>query len=101
MQKTLDSFQYCLDILKIKCPKNLTPQAKSDIIFRAACKVLRLDPKVLPIVKGLTKRYASGQITLYKLGVIRDAVVGKWKINWDSYSELKWYPWHWMNKPGF
>lgn len=101
MQKLLSNFQDCLDVLKIKAPKNLTPKIKADIIFRAACKIQRIDPKILPLQKGILTRFGVGNIAQYKLEIIVAAVVGKWKQNWDGWEEKKWFPYYWMNKPGF
>lgn len=101
MQKLLTSFQDCLDILKMKAPKTITPQKKADIIFKAACKVLKIDPKVIPMQRGIQKRFQFGNVAQYKLEVIRTAVVGKHKFDWNSWDEKKWFPWFWMNKPGF
>lgn len=40
-------------------------------------------------------------LALYKLTVIRDAIVGGWVPDWDNSDQPKWYAWFYMNKPGF
>lgn len=97
----LTSFEHACEIIGIKIPKTVTPAKKADIIFQAACKLLKIDPKVLPITKGIARLFALPQIALYKLQVIHKAVNGKWKADWNNGSQPKWYCYFWLDNPGF
>lgn len=69
--------------------------------FELACKKLKLDHSKLPDTSGLLEEFAKPIIALYKLMVIAKAWNGKWVANWDDYSQYKWFPWFYMNQPGF
>lgn len=101
MQKQLSSLKDAFSILKMKEPKKISPEEKADIIFRASCSILGFDPLNLPIMDRVDISFQKSPIALYKLGVIRKAVVGDWEANWDDDNEYKYYPWFWMDKPGF
>jgi len=70
--------------------------------FPEACKKLKLNPaKVLPRIAGMPKRHQKAIIAQAKLVIIAEALNEGWKPNWDNTSEWKYYPWFWMDKPGF
>jgi hypothetical protein len=76
--------------------------------FEGACKVLGHDPvKVLPKVTGFPKPHQKALIATAKLIIINEALnfvdngKKKWVPNWNNTSEGKYYPWFWMDKPGF
>lgn len=96
----LQSLSDAFAILGIKQPKTLTPEKKAEIIYQAACKVLKLDPDAVPDVTNVRPKSRPGIIALHKLEIVRDAVVGDWVANWDN-GEYKYSPWHWLDKPGF
>lgn len=76
--------------------------------FEGACKVLGHDPvKVLPKVTGYPKAHQKALIATSKLIIINEALnfmdngKKKWVPDWNNTSEGKYYPWFWMDKPGF
>jgi hypothetical protein len=76
--------------------------------FEGACKVLGHDPvKVLPKVTGFPKAHQKALIASAKLIIINEALnfvdngKKKWVPDWNNTSEGKYYPWFWMDKPGF
>jgi hypothetical protein len=76
--------------------------------FEGACKVLGHDPvKVLPKATGFPKQHQKALIATAKLIIINEALnfvdngKKKWVPNWNNTSEGKYYPWFWMDKPGF
>jgi hypothetical protein len=70
--------------------------------FSQACKILKLDPKkVLPVVKGMPLRMQKAQLAYAKLVIITQALNEGWEPNWDDSNEWKYWPWFYMNKPGF
>lgn len=68
--------------------------------FEAACKILKIDPKKLPDVKGISKAHQAAIIAYYKLRIIAQAINDNWKPNWKDYSQYKYYPWFEQNKSG-
>lgn len=70
--------------------------------FSDACKKLKLDPvKSLPKISGMPKRHQNAVIAQAKLTIITEALNGDWEADWNDSSQLKYYPWFWMNNPGF
>lgn len=76
--------------------------------FEGACKVLAKDPvKVLPKVTGFPKAHQKALISFAKLIIVCEALNfldnGKkpWKADWNNFDEDKFYPWWYMNEPGF
>lgn len=64
--------------------------------FEDACEVLGLDPKHAGF------EYGSADTVAYtKLKVIIEALNEGWKPDWNNTDEPKYYPWFYMNKPGF
>ena len=66
---------------------------KNIISFEAACKKLKKDPNALPDVSELDESMGKFVITIFKLAMIRDAIVGKWKADYADGDQYKWYPW--------
>jgi hypothetical protein len=76
--------------------------------FEGACKILGHDPvKVLPKVTSFPKAHQKALIATAKLIIINEALnfvdngKKKWAPNWNNTGEGKYYPWFWMDKPGF
>ena len=70
--------------------------------FPEACKKLKLNPaKVLPRITGMPKRHQAAIIAQAKLIIIAEAMNDGWKPDWNNSDEWKYYPWFWMNEPGF
>lgn len=76
--------------------------------FEGACKVLGHDPvKVLPKITRFPKAHQKALIATAKLIIINEALnfadngKKKWVPNWNNTSEGKYYPWFWLDKPGF
>lgn len=70
--------------------------------FLEACKKLKVDPKkVVPSLTGVPKKNQTAMIAYAKLLVIAEALNDGWIPDWDNSSEYKYWPWFWMDKPGF
>lgn len=76
--------------------------------FEGACKVMGYNPdKVLPKVGNFTKAHQKALLASAKLFVINEALnfldngKKKWVPDWNNYEEGKYYPWFYMDKPGF
>lgn len=69
--------------------------------YEAACKLLKINPKTLPIVKGLDKDSARRIIAFHKLSTIAKALNEGWKPNWKDVDEWKYYPYFYYNKNSF
>lgn len=68
--------------------------------FESACAKLGRSTQ-LPDMSSWPSSLRRPMIALYKLTVIRDAIVGDWVPDWDDNKQRKWYPWFYLNKPGF
>lgn len=68
--------------------------------FESACLKKGISTN-LPDVSSFPPSLRRMVIALYKLTVIRDAIVGDWKADWNNDDQRKWSPLFWMNKPGF
>lgn len=76
--------------------------------FEGACKVLGHDPKkVLPKVGNFPKAHQKALLASAKLIIINEALnfqdngKKKWVPDWNTYDEGKYYPWFYMDSPGF
>ena len=76
--------------------------------FNQACKLLKYNPeKVLPNVASFPKAHQKSLTAYAKLVIIAEALnydeatKKKWVPNWNDYNEYKWYPWFYLDKPGF
>lgn len=70
--------------------------------FLQACKLLKYNPKtVLPVVSKMPKHLQAHTIAKAKLEIIAEASQGGVVFDYDDSNERKWYPWFWLNKPGF
>jgi hypothetical protein len=74
--------------------QKITDRVKS---FEDACEVLDLDPENIIDEVVDTK----DEIAYKKLKVIAQALNEGWKPNWNNSNERKWWPWFYMNEPGF
>ena len=74
-------------------PEKITDRIKT---FENACEVVGVDAEDYEDV------YAPADETaLRKLKVIVRALNEGWTPNWNDGNQRKWYPWFYMNKPGF
>lgn len=70
--------------------------------FKQACTKLKLDPaKAVPDVSKMPKHLQKSLLAAAMLFIIAEALNDGWKPNWNDNNEYKYYPWFWMNKPGF
>jgi hypothetical protein len=69
--------------------------------FEAACEIRGIDPNNLPDLDLINEEFRTTIIAQYKLMIIRDAIVGDWRPDYNNYGQRKWYPWFWMDSPGF
>jgi len=70
--------------------------------FLQACKKLGHDPKkIIPDFSVFPKQHRAALIAYAQLIIIAEALNDGWKPNWNDYNEYKYYPWFYMNKPGF
>jgi hypothetical protein len=68
--------------------------------FEDACKKLKIKP-TLPDLLMIPEDLRGWVISAYRLAIITRALNGKWEPNWDDYNEYKYFPWFYLNKPGF
>ena len=64
--------------------------------FKDACDVLGIDSNDEAFSYG-----ESDEIAYAKLKVITKALNQGWVPDWNNDKQLKWYPWFYMNNPGF
>jgi hypothetical protein len=69
--------------------------------FEAACEIRGIDPNNLPDLGLINEEFRTPIIAQYKLMIIRDAIVGDWRPDYNNYGQRKWYPWFYMDSPGF
>jgi hypothetical protein len=70
--------------------------------FEEACVKLGHKPKDYEKWNFVfAKGYDKALLAHAKLIVIAEALNDGWKPNWKDNSEYKYYPWFWMNPPGF
>jgi hypothetical protein len=77
------------------------PVQKFEVIYRAACTKLGLNPEDMPDVSRVREKYRASQLAFHKLEVVRDAIVSDREANYDDRNEEKWGGWFYLNKPGF
>jgi hypothetical protein len=76
---------------------SITEQVKT---FEDACKVEGVDPKNLPIVEHLPKKYRQSIIAHYKLMVITSALNEGWEPNFLDWNEWKYWNWFYLEAAG-
>jgi hypothetical protein len=64
--------------------------------FEAACKLLKLDPKKVPVVKGLPAKHQKSIVAYFKLVIIAQALNEGWEPNWSNSDEYKYQPYFWV-----
>jgi hypothetical protein len=70
--------------------------------FVQACKKLGLNPnRCLPGVSRMPKKHGAAVLAVAKLMIITEALNDGWEPDWDNSNEAKYFPWFWMNSPGF
>lgn len=82
-------------------PDDMDPREKGELILRASCLKLGIDPALRPQVHELMDKYHAPIIGLYSLMIIRDAMTDDREANWNSRREDKWGGYFLMNDPGF
>ncbi len=94
----LASFAQACELTGHNPGSKYTPEEQSDIMLRAACKLLNIQT---PDLGWRVNDYTTPLIAHRNLQIIRNAVTGNWKADYNNFSQLKWYPWFRMDKPGF
>jgi hypothetical protein len=61
-----------------------------------ACEVLGISSEIIGY-----DELSEDEVAYIKLKTIVKALNEGWKPNWDNSNEPKYYPWFYMNKPGF
>jgi hypothetical protein len=79
----------------------LLPQQKAEMIYGAACLVLKIEPNHMPDVSMVREKYRPSQLALHKLQVVRDAITGDQEADWNDMDEYKYGGWFWMDDPCF
>lgn len=87
--------------LGMDVPETTDLVEKAEMIYKASCAKLGIDPMMQPIVSGIRAKYQARQIADYKLMIIRDAITDEREADWDDRSEKKYEGWFYLNKPGF
>lgn len=73
--------------------QKITDRVKS---FEDACRIVGVHPESEKFTVG-----SPDEIAYCKLKVIIEALNEGWKPDWNNTNEPKYYPWFYMNKPGF
>ena len=82
-------------------------KVKLPATWEEVCKLQKLDPVgCLPVVSGMPEQFKKQLMATAKLYIITECLNivdgGKpFEPNWDDYSEYKYFPWFYMNNPGF
>ncbi len=70
--------------------------------FEEACKIKGLDPDlVIPHAQLYPEKHRPALVAMAKLFIIAEVLNGDWIPDWDNDDEWKYYPYFWMDKPGF
>lgn len=67
--------------------------------FEDACQALNISNDV-PDVQFLPTRYRKAVISFFMLIIITQALNDGWKPDWSDFTELKWFPWWYINPNG-
>ncbi len=78
--------------------KTIMDKVKS---FEDACKLLKLNPKHIPVVDMLPELHQKAIVANYKLIIIIQALNEGWQPDWSNSNEYKYYPWFYMSSFGF
>jgi hypothetical protein len=73
--------------------RKITERVKT---YGDACEVLGISSKIVGY-----DELSEDEVAYIKLKTIVKALNEGWKPNWDDSNEPKYYPWFYMNKPGF
>ena len=65
--------------------------------FAQACKAVGHDPKKLPDVSALPKKYQAALIAHFKLVIITEALNEGWTPNWNDSNQFKYSPYFRVN----
>jgi hypothetical protein len=65
--------------------------------FAEACKVLKRDPKKLPVVTGLPTKHRKSIVAYFKLVTIAEALNEGWTPDWSNHNEYKYWPYFKVN----
>lgn len=60
--------------------------------YESACKLLKVNPKTLPVVKNLPANIGKSIIAFYKLTIIAKALNGGWVADFTNANQYKYYP---------
>ena len=70
--------------------------------FEEACAARDLDPnKIIPDMSVYPPRHHAAMIAHAKMIIITEALNDGWEPDWNNDDEYKYYPWFYMDKPGF
>src|SRR5579871_4445717 len=75
--------------------------------FEDLCKKNKWDSaKILPDVSMLPEKFQKATLAIVKLFFIteelnKDKEGNEWQPDWNKDDEYKYYPWFWMDEPGF
>lgn len=85
----------------MKSKEAKSPEPKSITTFEEACEKLGLPDGILPDVSKFHIKHQQALIANAKLIIIAEALNDGWEPNWEDYNEYKYYPWFYMDSPGF
>lgn len=87
--------------MKSKVAKS--PEPKSITTFEEACEKLGLptDESILPDMCVFPEKHRTALMANAKLIIIAEALNDGWEPNWEDYNEYKYFPWFYMDAPGF
>jgi hypothetical protein len=68
--------------------------------YEGACQKLGI-PDGIPDVSTFPIKHQASLIAVAKLIIISEALNDGWEPDWNDDEEYKYYPWFYMDKPGF
>lgn len=70
--------------------------------FEEACEARGYDPaNCLPDVSKMPVNHQKALTAMAMMYIIAEAINDGHVFNWDDYNEYKYYPWFYLNSPGF
>lgn len=98
----LKAFQEASDsektLLKKLYPSHFVPVKITDRVktFEDACEVLGIDYD-----EDELQNHTPDELANRKIKIIVKALNEGWTPDWNNSNQYKWYPWFYLNKPGF
>ena len=80
----------------------MAKKTKLPTTFEEVCEIKGYDSvKVLPDVSSMPEKFGKHLLAVSKLFIIADCLNEGWEPDWNNSNEYKYWPWFWMDEPGF